>query len=126
MQVKNVKCAAIGLGGRGSSMLAEFVSIPGIEVVAVCDKYEDRAKNGVKIVEEKAGNTPDMYLNYKELLERKDISAVICCTTWITHSKIAVDAMRAVKTWLLKSAAPHLLKNAGNWFVHRKKRANSA
>ncbi len=97
MQVKNVKCAAIGLGGRGSSMLAEFVSIPGIEVVAVCDKYEDRAKNGVKIVEEKAGNTPDMYLNYKELLERKDISAVICCTTWITHSKIAVDAMRAGK-----------------------------
>jgi predicted dehydrogenase len=78
-------------------MLAEFVSIPGIEVVAVCDKYEDRAKNGVKIVEEKAGNTPDMYLNYKELLERKDISAVICCTTWITHSKIAVDAMRAGK-----------------------------
>lgn len=68
-----------------------------IEVVAVCDKYEDRAKNGVKIVEEKAGNTPDMYLNYKELLERKDISAVICCTTWITHSKIAVDAMRAGK-----------------------------
>lgn len=97
MQVKNVKCAAIGLGGRGSSMLAEFVSIPGIEVVAVCDKYEDRAKNGVKIVEEKAGNTPDMYLNYKELLERKDISAVICCTTWITHSRIAVDSMRAGK-----------------------------
>jgi predicted dehydrogenase len=87
----------IGISGRGSGMLGELLSVEGVKVTAVCDKYEDRAQNGVKIVQEKAGNTPEMYLDYKELLKRSDIDAILCCTTWITHSRIAIDSMRAGK-----------------------------
>lgn len=38
-----------------------------------------------------------MYLDYKELLKRDDIKAVMVATTWITHARIAVDCMRAGK-----------------------------
>ena len=97
MSNQKTKFGVIGISGRGSGMLAELLSVEGVMVTAVCDKYEDRAQNGVKIVQEKAGNTPDMYLDYRELLARKDITAILCCTTWITHSRIAVDSMRAGK-----------------------------
>lgn len=97
MEMKKTNFAIIGLGGRGQGMLGEFLDVPGVRVVAVCDKYADRAEAGVRIVREKTGETPDMYLDYKELLQRDDVSAVLIMTTWITHARIAVDAMRAGK-----------------------------
>lgn len=78
-------------------MLKEFVSVEGVQVVAVCDKYDDRAALGAEIVKENAGNDAQVYLDYKELLARDDIKGVVVCTTWITHSEIAIAAMKAGK-----------------------------
>lgn len=97
MEIKQTNFAIIGLGGRGQGNLGELISIDGVKVVAVCDKYEDRARRGVEIVKEKTGEEPEMYLDYKELLKRDDIKAVMVATTWITHVRIAVDCMRAGK-----------------------------
>ncbi|MBQ6466866.1 MAG: Gfo/Idh/MocA family oxidoreductase [Clostridia bacterium] len=93
----SVNLGFIGISGRGSGMLKELLSCDGVKVPAVCDKYEDRALNGKKIVEENAGYTPDVYLDYKELLKRDDLDGIVCCTTWITHARIAIDSMRAGK-----------------------------
>lgn len=92
-----VNIGMIGISGRGSGMLRELLKCEGVRVPAVCDKYEDRAENGRKIVEEATGTTPDVYLNHKELLARDDLDAVFVATTWITHARIAIDAMRAGK-----------------------------
>lgn len=97
MESEKVRFGVIGIGGRGSGMLRELISVPGVNVVAVCDKYEDRANHGAEIVKQHQGGEADVYLDYKELLKRDDIGAVLCCTTWITHARIAVDAMRAGK-----------------------------
>lgn len=97
MAGKSANFGVIGISGRGSGMLSELLSVDGVKVTAVCDKYIDRAENGVKIVREKTGITPEMYLDYKELLKKDDIDAILCCTTWITHSRISIDAMRAGK-----------------------------
>ncbi len=97
MEYKQANFGVIGISGRGSGMLAELLSVEGVKVTAVCDKYEDRAQNGVKIVQDKAGNTPKMYLDYRDLLKQEDITAILCCTTWITHSRIAIDSMHAGK-----------------------------
>ncbi len=94
---EQVRIGVVGLSGRGSGMLGELLKCDGVIVPAVCDKYEDRAQDGVRIVKEQAGNTPDMYLDYKEMIARDDLDAIMCCTTWITHSRIAIDAMRAGK-----------------------------
>lgn len=87
----------IGLGGRGQGMLKELLSVEGVRVVAVCDKYEDRAQLGSEIVKEQTGEDAQVYLDYKELIARDDIKAVVVCTTWITHSEIAVATMKAGK-----------------------------
>ena len=44
MEIKQTNFAIIGLGGRGQGNLGELISIDGVKVVAVCDKYEDRAR----------------------------------------------------------------------------------
>lgn len=58
MEIKQTNFAIIGLGGRGQGNLGELISIDGVKVVAVCDKYEDRARRGVEIVKEKTGEEP--------------------------------------------------------------------
>lgn len=97
MSEVKTKFGFIGISGRGSSILRDLLAINTVEVTAVCDKYDDRAQHGFDIVKKEAGNEPDVYLDYKELLKRDDIKAVVICTTWITHSRIAIDAMRAGK-----------------------------
>ena len=92
-----VNIGMIGVSGRGSGMLRELLKCEGVRVPAVCDKYSDRAENGAKIVKEETGLDADVYLDYKELLARDDLDAVFCATTWITHARIATDAMRAGK-----------------------------
>ena len=94
---ETISIGFIGLGGRGRGQLGALLNCEGVTVPAVCDKYEDRALEGKAIVEEKTGKTPDVYLDYKNLLARDDIDAVVCCTTWITHGRIAIDSMRAGK-----------------------------
>ena len=92
-----VNIGMIGVSGRGSGMLRELLKCDGVRVPAVCDKYSDRAENGAKIVKEETGLDADVYLDYKELLARDDLDAVFVATTWITHARIAIDAMRAGK-----------------------------
>lgn len=92
-----VNIGIIGISGRGSGMLGELLMCDGVKVPAVCDKYEDRAQHGAEIVKEKTGEDAQVYLDYKELLARDDIDAIYCATTWITHSRIAIDAMKAGK-----------------------------
>ncbi len=97
LKKEKVRVGFIGLSGRGSGMLAELLKVDGVTVPAVCDKYEDRVREGVEIVQKATGTAPVKYLDYKELLTRDDVDAVCVCTTWITHARIAVDAMKAGK-----------------------------
>lgn len=94
---ENIKIGFVGLGGRGQGQLRELLNCEGVEVPAVCDKYEDRALRGREIVKEETSKDADVYLDYKEMIARDDLDAVVCCTTWITHGQIAVDSIRAGK-----------------------------
>jgi predicted dehydrogenase len=92
---QQVRIGCVGLGGRGMSQLGELLGVPGVAVPAVCDLYEDRAQAGAALVREKTGAAPAVYLDSKAMLAGERLDAVLCCTTWTTHSRIAVDAMRA-------------------------------
>ncbi|MDP4119330.1 MAG: Gfo/Idh/MocA family oxidoreductase, partial [Bacillota bacterium] len=93
-----LKIGVIGLGGRGYSLLdLVMLEMDDIEVVAVCDKYEDRAKAAADKVKEKRGNTPVCTLNYKDVLAMDEIDAVVIPTSWADHIHIAIEAMKAGK-----------------------------
>lgn len=97
MSNKKTRIAVVGLSGRGAGMLDLLLQIPNVEVPAVCDLIEERRARGVEIVKKHLGEDYPVksYADYKELLHESELDALMCCTTWITHSRIAVAAMRA-------------------------------
>lgn len=93
-----VRIGFVGVSGRGSSMLELLLQIKGVVCPAVCDKVEARMERGINIVKNSEScNSIDVhgYTDYKEMLEKEKLDALVICTTWITHSRIAVDGMNA-------------------------------
>lgn len=93
-----VRVGIIGLGGRGTGLLsAVILSNDDVDVVAVCDLYEDRRENAADMVEKARGNRPFITENYRELVAIADIDAVVIGASWEEHINIAVAAMEAGK-----------------------------
>ena len=89
-----IQIGVIGTGGRGTSLLRNLVDRSeedNIKVVAVSDVYKRRQSQAQEI----CGG--DGYSDYRELLERKDIDAVVIATPDHWHSKMSIDAMDAGK-----------------------------
>lgn len=83
----------IGSGSRGSYLMREANKVGGIEWKAICDAWDVRRDKAADI--SGAGVAKDA--DYRRLLERKEIDAVIVATWDNTHAQIAVDACRAGK-----------------------------
>ena len=90
---RTVRLGIIGLGGRGLSQMGVLLTMPDVEIVAVCDVYADRVEAAQKRVEDVRGVRPAGTQDYRELNARDDIEAVVIMTSWQTHIRIAVDAM---------------------------------
>ena len=99
-----INLAYIGVGKQSLGLLRSLNQCPETLVLAACDV--DKLKLGrFKEVAEKANaekleggsQTVDAYENYRELLEREDIDAVVIATPDHWHAMIAIDAAKAGK-----------------------------
>lgn len=88
-----IKLALIGAGGMGLADANTAITVPGVKLVAVCDLYDGRLADARKIY----GNDIFTTRDYKEILQRKDIDAVIVATPDHWHKDISIDAMNAGK-----------------------------
>ena len=95
---RTVNVGFIGYGNRGIGQLNTLLSMADVAVRAVCDVYADRAQAAAKAVEEARGYAPFATTDYRALLAREDMEAVLIMTSWQTHIPIAIEAMRAGKT----------------------------
>jgi predicted dehydrogenase len=88
-----IRMATIGLNGRGKNHLAGF----GQNLVALCDC--DRSVLGQRAAdfERSEGRKVDQVVDYREILDRKDIDAISIATPNHTHALIAVAAAEAGK-----------------------------
>ncbi len=95
--LKKVRIGAVGLGGRGRSMLGLLLQVPGVVCPAVCDKVPERVEEGIDVVESVPGMDYEVhgYTDYKEMIEKEELDALFVATTWITHAKIAIAGMNA-------------------------------
>ena len=92
--MKKVRAAVVGLGHRGYGLLTDLIlKMDNVEVVAVCDLYDDRTEEGVKAVEAAYGRTPFASTDYREVLDRDEIEAVFVLSAWESHFPIAIYAM---------------------------------
>ena len=93
--MKNVKIGVIGLGQRGYGvMVSNLIKFEDVDIVAVCDLYEDRVERATNAVKEAKGYAPFGTRDYREVFEVEGIDAVYVATSWETHVKISIDAMR--------------------------------
>jgi predicted dehydrogenase len=90
---KQVPYGVIGAGTQGVYLLRHMAGLQGCRCVAVCDVDSSNLKKGVAA----AGAKPQAYGDYRELLARKDLDAVLIATPLSTHFPITRDALAAGK-----------------------------
>jgi predicted dehydrogenase len=88
-----IRIATIGFGGMGMGDTKYALAIPGVELVAVCDIYGGRLTRAREVHGEGVFTTRD----YREVLARKDIDAVIIATPDHWHATLSIAAMEAGK-----------------------------
>ena len=93
-----VRIGFVGLGPRGRGLLNDIVlQNPKAQVTAVCDVYSDRTAEGAKLVEEKSGVKPFASDDYRDIVTRDDVDAVVIASAWESHIPIAIAALEAGK-----------------------------
>ncbi|GMV06634.1 MAG: dehydrogenase [Gemmatimonadota bacterium] len=88
-----IQLAVIGAGGMGMADVDTALTVPGVKLVAACDVYDGRRE----AVREKHGADVFTTRDYREVLARDDVDAVIVGTPDHWHQRISVDALRAGK-----------------------------
>jgi predicted dehydrogenase len=89
-----VQIALIGAGGMGVTDALTALEIEGVSLVAVCDLYDGRLESAKEMWGKEIFITKD----YREILQRDDVDAVIIATPDHWHKQISVDALSSGKS----------------------------
>jgi len=92
----HINVGVIGCGGRGTGLLQDLVrrakqEPERLSVVAVCDIYEPRKRRAQEI------SGGQLFHDYREMLARPDLDAVVIATPDHWHARMSIDAMEAGK-----------------------------
>lgn len=90
---ETVQFGIIGIGMQGSGLLKNAIELPGLKCVAACDLWDGRQT----LAREIAGPDIATTRRYQELLDNKDIQALIVAVPDHWHKQIVVDAVSAGK-----------------------------
>src|SRR6266699_1388013 len=88
-----VRFGIVGVGMEGTGLLTTAVQLPGVECAAACDLYDGRHELAREIVGKPIRTTR----RYKELLDDKEIDAIIIAVPDHWHKQVVVDAVSAGK-----------------------------
>ena len=98
-----IKIGVIGLGERGMGLLQAVLipmckaENPDVQVLAVCDLYEDRAAEAARSIKEHLGISPLCTTDYREVIKMGELDAIVIASAWESHILIATEAMKAGK-----------------------------
>lgn len=102
----------IGCGGMGASNMRDLMKFDDVEVAALCDVDENRIPGDFKAVQDKYGRAPAVYGDYRKILDRKDIDAVIVGSPDHWHALHFIHACEAGKDSYCEKPLSHNLVEA--------------
>src|SRR5437660_6484655 len=114
-----VRFASIGTGVRGCELLQASLHVPGVECVGVCDLYDSRHEAAREAVKKDVPATRE----YRKILDRKDVDAVIVATMDHQHRKVVADACAAGKDVYCEKPMSHTVED-GFAMVEAAQKAN--
>ncbi len=103
---QEIRLALIGCGTQGTEDTNTALRVEGVKLVAVCDLYDGRLTKA----RERWGNHLFTTKDYKELIGRPDIDAIIVATPDHWHLEIATEVMKAGKHVYCEKPVIHKLK----------------
>lgn len=95
---ERITFGAIGVGNRARFIMPNFLAFKEIQFIALSDCRSDRLKSGKEMVDNHYGNKDcKIYPDFREMLERKDLDAVLIATGNRWHALASIYAARAGK-----------------------------
>jgi predicted dehydrogenase len=102
---ESINVGLIGVGGRCRHLLGALKKVPGVKINAVCDVYGPTLDSARGLADVNAFATA----NYKALLDRKDVDAVLIATPDHWHVPITIDSCVAGKDVYVEKPLTHTL-----------------
>src|SRR6201993_3785433 len=103
-----IQLALIGAGIQGQGDTRTALQVPGVKLVAVADCYDGRLAHAKELWGGSSGNDLFTTRDYREILARNDVDAVLIATPDHWHKQAAVDAMKAGKDVYLEKPMIHI------------------
>ncbi len=103
-----VNCAFIGVGDQGYNVdYKAALSVPGVKMLAICDIYPPYLKRALR-------DSPNAttYDDYRRVMDRKDIEAVLIATPLYMHAPIAVAALQSGKHVFTEKMMAYTIEDA--------------
>ncbi len=88
-----IRLGFIGVANRGGQLIKSFLKHDDMEAVAVCDVH----KPTLEAARQRVGGRADTYGDFRHVLERKDVDAVVIATPDHWHAIMTIDACKAGK-----------------------------
>ncbi len=102
----SIHVGVIGCGGRMRDLLHSADQAGGYDLVAACDVYAPRRDE----VRERTDGMASTHLDYRELLDQKNVDAVIVASPNHWHVRMACDALAAGKDIYLEKPVTHTIE----------------
>jgi predicted dehydrogenase len=90
--MKKVKVGIIGAGGISNRHIAGYKALENVDLYALCDINEQRARDCAEI-----NNIKHVFTDYTKMLELSELDAVSICTSTNIHASAAIAALKAGK-----------------------------
>jgi predicted dehydrogenase len=107
-----VRVGVIGVGLIGKRHLLDFLAEPDCEVAAICEVYPPRLEEGLAM----AGGRASAERDFRRLLDRPDLDAVVVSTPDHWHAPMTILACAAGKDVYVEKPLTHVVRE-GRWMV---------
>jgi len=119
---ERIVMGVIGTGGMGRANMSGLLKVPGVEFAAVCDVDRAQSDKALEILSKEGRPMPKVYRDFREVLDRKDIDAVLIATPDHWHAIPFIAACEAGKDIYCEKPISHdiveakAMANAAKYF----------